>query len=218
MKDSDIADGDAIGVLALDADGKLKQDKVGERSAGKGAAIGGLIGVSGRRSWAPRSWPARQVGALHHEDLGLSDADKARLTVDMNAGQAAVGVMSPADTAPAISDFLAERGGAPRFTSSPTRPSRQQARRTERQCDRQDLTLRVALATRERRSGTRHAELRAVNYAADGSHGALAPDRGEGDAVRHALERVDGHLLDLDEPGQLGAHVCLAPRAGPRAP
>src|SRR4051812_50202992 len=43
LKDSDIADGDAIGVLALDADGKLKQDKVGKRSTGKGAAIGGVV-------------------------------------------------------------------------------------------------------------------------------------------------------------------------------
>jgi hypothetical protein len=40
LKDSGIADGDAIGILALDDDGKLKQDKVGKRSTGKGAAIG----------------------------------------------------------------------------------------------------------------------------------------------------------------------------------
>src|SRR5947207_8168861 len=31
MKDSGIADGDAIGILALDSGGKLKQDKVGKR-------------------------------------------------------------------------------------------------------------------------------------------------------------------------------------------
>jgi hypothetical protein len=52
LKESGIADGDAIGILVLDADGKLKQDKVGAHSTGKGAAIGGVIGVSPRRSWA----------------------------------------------------------------------------------------------------------------------------------------------------------------------
>ena len=45
LKDSGIADGDAIGILALDDDGKLKQDKVGAHSTGKGAAIGGVIAV-----------------------------------------------------------------------------------------------------------------------------------------------------------------------------
>jgi len=52
------------------------------------------------------------VGALHHKNLGLSDADKARLTVDLNAGKAAVGVMAHYDTAPAVSDRLTQLGGA----------------------------------------------------------------------------------------------------------
>src|SRR6187455_392425 len=82
LKDSGIAHGDAIGILALDSGGKLKQDKVGARSTGKVA------------------------GALHHKNLGLSDADKARLTVDLNAGKAAVGVLAHYDSAPAISDRL----------------------------------------------------------------------------------------------------------------
>ena len=51
------------------------------------------------------------VGALHHKNLGLSDADKARLTVELQAGKAAVGVMSHSDTAPAISDRLTQLGG-----------------------------------------------------------------------------------------------------------
>ena len=51
LKDSGIAHGDAVGILALDSNGKLKQDKVGARSTGKGAAIGGVLSCSGRRSW-----------------------------------------------------------------------------------------------------------------------------------------------------------------------
>ena len=51
------------------------------------------------------------AGALHHKNVGLSDADRARLTVESNAGKAAVGVMAHSDTAPAISDKLTQLGG-----------------------------------------------------------------------------------------------------------
>jgi hypothetical protein len=112
LKDSGIADGDSIGILALDADGKLKQDKVGARSTGKGAAIGGVIGVFGVALLGPAVLTGVAVGALHHKNLGLSDADKARLTVELSGtGKAAVGVMAHSDTAPAISDRLTQLGG-----------------------------------------------------------------------------------------------------------
>jgi hypothetical protein len=113
LKDSKIADGDAIGILVLDSDGKLKQDKVGARSTGKGAAIGGVIAVFSTALLGPAVLAGVAVGALHHKNLGLSDADKARLTVDLNAGKAAVGVMAHYDTAPAISDRLTQLGGTP---------------------------------------------------------------------------------------------------------
>jgi hypothetical protein len=113
LKDSGIADGDAIGILALDADGKLKQDKVGAHSTGKGAAIGGVIAVFSTALLGPAVLTGVAVGALHHKNLGLNDADKARLTVELQAGKAAVGVMSHVDTAPAISDRLTQLGGTP---------------------------------------------------------------------------------------------------------
>ncbi len=113
LKDSGIADGDAIGILALDENGKLKQDKIGAHSTGKGAAIGGVIAVFSTALLGPAVLAGVAVGALHHKNLGLSDADKARLTVELNDGKAAVGVMSHADTAPAISDRLGQLGGTP---------------------------------------------------------------------------------------------------------
>ncbi len=58
LKDSGIAHGDAIGILALDGNGKLKADKVGAHSTGKGAAIGGVIGSSRRPSSVRPSWAA----------------------------------------------------------------------------------------------------------------------------------------------------------------
>jgi hypothetical protein len=112
LKDSGIAHGDAIGILALDSDGKLKQDKVGARSTGKGAGIGGVIAVFSTAVLGPAVLAGMAVGALHHKNVGLSDADKARLTVELNAGKAAVAVMAHSDTAPAISDELTQLGGA----------------------------------------------------------------------------------------------------------
>src|SRR4051812_47715374 len=111
LKESDIAHGDAIGILVLDDSGKLKQDKVGTRSAGKGAAIGGVIAVTTTALLGPAVVVGAVVGKLHHKNLGLSDADKARLSVDLNAGKAAVGVMADFETAPAISDRLTQLGG-----------------------------------------------------------------------------------------------------------
>jgi hypothetical protein len=113
LKKSGVAHGDAIGILALDSNGKLKQDKVGARSTGKGAAIGGVIAVFTTALLGPAVLTGVAVGALHHKNLGLSDADKARLTVELNAGKAAVGVMAHFDTAPAVFDRLAQLGGEP---------------------------------------------------------------------------------------------------------
>jgi hypothetical protein len=113
LKESGIADGDAIGILVVDADGKLKQDKVGAHSTGKGAAIGSVIAVFSTALLGPAVLTGVAVGALHHKNLGLSDADKARLTVELNAGKAAIGVMAHFDTAPAISDRLTQLGGTP---------------------------------------------------------------------------------------------------------
>src|SRR3982750_3579829 len=91
LKDSSIADGDAIGILALDGDGKLKQEKVGAHSTGKGAAIGGVISVLTWTLLGPAVVTGVAVGALHHKNLGLSDGAKARLTVELGEGKAAVG-------------------------------------------------------------------------------------------------------------------------------
>jgi uncharacterized membrane protein len=112
LKDSGIADGEAIGILVLDSKGRLKQDKVGARSTGKGAAIGGVLFLAGPAILGVGVLGGTVAGALHHKGLGLNDADKARLTVELNGGQAAVGVLAHYDTAPAISDRLTQLGGS----------------------------------------------------------------------------------------------------------
>ncbi len=113
LKDSGITEGDAVGILVLDSDGELKQDKVGARSTGKGAAVGGVLLLLGPAALGVGIIGGAAAGALHHKSLGLSDADKARLTSELTAGKAAVGVLADVDTAPVISDRLTELGGAP---------------------------------------------------------------------------------------------------------
>ena len=73
LKDTGAVDGDAVGILVLDAAGKLKVDKVGARSTGKGAGIGGVLlllgpaavgvgvlGGGGRRRTSPQRLGARR--------------------------------------------------------------------------------------------------------------------------------------------------------------
>lgn len=113
LKQSDIAHGDAIGILVLDAHGKLKQEKVGARSAGEGAAIGGVLILLGPAAMGIGVFAGAMAGSLHHRSLGLSDDDKARLKDEITAGKAAVGVLADIEAAPAIAEFLTEVGGAP---------------------------------------------------------------------------------------------------------
>ena len=86
---------------------------MGAHSTGKGAAIGGVIAVFSTALLGPAVLTGVAVGALHHKNVGLSDGDKARLTVELQAGKAAVGVMAHSDTASAIADRLTQLGGAP---------------------------------------------------------------------------------------------------------
>lgn len=81
LTESGITEGDAVGILVLDASGKLKQDKVGARSTGKGAAIGGVLFLLGPAALGVGVLGGAAAGAMHHKNLGLTDADKARLTV-----------------------------------------------------------------------------------------------------------------------------------------
>lgn len=113
LKDSGIAQGDAIGILVLDSEGKLKEEKVGARSTGKGAAVGGVLLLLGPAALGVGVVGGAAAGALHHKGLGLTDADKERLSGELTAGKAAVGVLADYETVPAISDRLTQLGGTP---------------------------------------------------------------------------------------------------------
>ena len=102
LKDSGIATGDAIGILVCDAAGNLKVDKVGGRSWKAGAGVGACLLVLGPAALGVGIVGGTAAGALHHKGLKLSDEDKARISSELGAGKAAVGVLARIDGASAV--------------------------------------------------------------------------------------------------------------------
>ena len=113
LKESGAASGDAIAVLALNDKGELKADKMGKRSTGKGAVIGTVAALVTPVGLVAGLVGGGLLGSLHHKNLGLDKADKARLGSELEGGKAAVGVLVPVDEAMFMADKLAAMGGAP---------------------------------------------------------------------------------------------------------
>ena len=122
LKASGLAEGDAIGILALDDAGKLVEEKVGATSVAAGvgvgaallalgpyflgygigaAVVGGGVGIAG----------GGLMGDLHHKGLKLSGEDKERIAAELGAGKAAVGVLAQFEQVPGIQDKLVDLGG-----------------------------------------------------------------------------------------------------------
>jgi hypothetical protein len=112
LKDSGAAKGDAIGVLVLDENGHLKAEKVGKRSWGKGAGIGAVVALVTPVGLAAGLIGGGLLGALHHKNLGLDEADRERISSELEGGKAAVGVLAPVSEAAVVADKLSELGGA----------------------------------------------------------------------------------------------------------
>jgi hypothetical protein len=111
LKDSGVAKGDAIGVLVLDQKGKIKTDKVGRRSMGKGAGIGVALALVTPVGLAAGLIGGGLLGALHHKNLGLGEADRDRIGRELQKGKAAVGVLAPVSEANVVASKLTDLGG-----------------------------------------------------------------------------------------------------------
>jgi len=115
LKEWDKADDDiklnAIGVLVLGDNGKIKTHKMGKRSVGKGAGIGLLLAVIAPPTLIAGAIGGGILGAFHHKGLGLSGADRDRLAAELEGGKAAVGVLVREDQADAVAGQLAALGG-----------------------------------------------------------------------------------------------------------
>ena len=116
LKDSGVAHGDAIGVLVLNEKGELKADKIGKRSWGKGAGIGAVVALCTPVGLAAGLIGGGLLGALHHKNLGLDEADRERIGSELEGGKAAVGVLAPVSEATSVAQ--ARRSGRYRGDSS----------------------------------------------------------------------------------------------------
>jgi hypothetical protein len=86
---------DAVGVLVVDDKGQIKEHKLGQRSTGKGAGIGLVLAVIAPPTLLAGVVAGGIAGHFHHKGLGLSQADHDRISADLAAGKAAVGVLAP---------------------------------------------------------------------------------------------------------------------------
>jgi hypothetical protein len=104
----------AIGVLAKDANGKVKTSKQGARKTGTGAVLFGVTAaLTGGASVLGAAAVGALAGSLFHKGLGLSKEDVARIDKELDGGKAAVGILANAGEAAGVSAKLAELGGKP---------------------------------------------------------------------------------------------------------
>ncbi|HEY2332548.1 MAG TPA: hypothetical protein VGH94_11570 [Acidimicrobiales bacterium] len=121
LKDWDKADDDiklnALGVLVLDDEGKIKTHKLGKRSVGAGAGIGVLLAIFVPATLLTGAIGGGVLGALHRKGLGMSGEDRDKLAADLQGGKAAVGVLAATLESAAISAKLTELGGTPQVVN-----------------------------------------------------------------------------------------------------
>ncbi|MDM0048842.1 DUF1269 domain-containing protein [Variovorax sp. J22R115] len=113
---------DAIGVLAKDQEGKVKQHKLGTRAGKKGMGIGialGLIaaiptsGLSLAGGTLAGAVGGGLIGQFFHKGPKMSDEDVARIGRELDAGRAALGVLTWDFETEAVAQKLRELGGTP---------------------------------------------------------------------------------------------------------
>jgi hypothetical protein len=100
----------AMGILVVDDKGKLKEHKMGQRSGGKGAAIGlavaavtpvGLAAIVGGAA----------IGHFRQQGPAISAEDQARLVAELAEGKAALGVIVAPEKASLMQEILTDLGG-----------------------------------------------------------------------------------------------------------
>ena len=101
----------AIGILVLDESGKIKTQKIGRRSWGKGAGIGVVLAALTPPTLIVGALAGGVLGTLHHKGLGIDSTERDQISGALETGQAAVGVLVADTEAPAVSDKLTELGG-----------------------------------------------------------------------------------------------------------
>jgi uncharacterized membrane protein len=101
----------AIGILVLDENGKVKTQKIGRRSWGKGAGIGVVLAALTPPALLAGALAGGVLGALHHKGLGVDSAERDQIADALTNGRAAVGALVAEAQSSAVSAKLTELGG-----------------------------------------------------------------------------------------------------------
>lgn len=101
----------AVGVLAMDENGKVKTQKMGPRRTGAGLGVGAVLAMLTPVGLAVGVVGGGLLGRLGHKGLGLSEADRDRIGKELKKGHAVVGVLAAPEDGPSIGDRLLDSGG-----------------------------------------------------------------------------------------------------------
>ena len=109
---------DGVGVLVKDENGKVKEHKLGKRAGKKGMGVGVALGVvaaipTGGLSLVAGVAGGGIIGEFFHKGLKMTDVDVARTGRGLDAGHAAVGVLTWDFETKAVTEKLKELGGTP---------------------------------------------------------------------------------------------------------
>jgi uncharacterized membrane protein len=113
---------DAIGVLVKDDKGQVKEHKLGKRAGKRGMGVGVALGVVAAIPTGGLSLVGgvlggagggAAIGEFFHKGLKMTDEDSARIAHELDAGHAAVGVLSWNSDTEAVSKKLNDLGGTP---------------------------------------------------------------------------------------------------------
>jgi hypothetical protein len=101
----------AIGILVLDDDGKIKTNKLGSRTWGKGAGIGVVLAAITPPTLIAGALAGGALGGLRRKGLGIKGAERDRIANELSNGRAAVGALVEETQVTAVTLKLRELGG-----------------------------------------------------------------------------------------------------------
>ena len=113
LKSTELAKGDAIGVLVLDADGALKTEKVAPTARARAPGSGCCLDCWGRSGSARALSEAGCSAGSITRGLGWDESDRDRIADELANGKAAVGVLADEEHAAEITAHLTAQGGQP---------------------------------------------------------------------------------------------------------
>jgi predicted flap endonuclease-1-like 5' DNA nuclease len=188
----------AVGVLVLDENGRLKNHKMGRRTVGKGAGIGLILAMM-----TPVGLGAAvaggALGALHRKKLGIQPEEQQDIAAQLAGGKAAIGVLVADDQAPSVSEKLADLGGTAKTVDVPPE-AMAEAEEAAPQIEQEEITAGDDLSIIDGIGGGYADTLKAGGVKTFAALGAMSP------------EQIESQLADAGNPLFAGHNAATWPR------